>query len=244
MVTGIVSEYNPFHNGHLHHINQIDGYKIAIMSGDFVQRGEIAFINKWARAEMAVKAGIDLVLELPTIYATSNAEFFSYGAISILNNLNIIDHISFGSECGNINMLNKVIHNMSTKEYTTNLKKYINEGYSYPKASELALNFDFTFSANNILAIEYIKAINTLNSKIIPTTIKRTNDYHSKELQEISSATSIRYHYRNNKEIDIAVPSYVNDMIKKENINYMEDLFHYIVYKISTMDLHELSYLL
>ncbi len=241
MVTGIVSEYNPFHNGHLHHINHINGYKIAIMSGDFVQRGEIAFINKWKRAEMAVKAGVDLVLELPTIYATSSAELFSYAAISILHDLNIVDYLSFGSECGDINVLHRVINQMDTKDYTIQLKQYIKEGYSYPKASEMALNLDFTFSANNILAIEYMKAINDLNSHIMPMTIKRTNDYHSEKLEEISSATAIRLHYKKNKDIKMAVPSYVYDIIEKEEINDMHDIFPYIVYKIASTSVKELS---
>ena len=104
-VLGIISEYNPFHNGHLHHLNYSkeitnSTFSIAVMSGNFTQRGDTALIDKWTRAEMALKAGIDLVIELPTVYATSSAENFAEGAIKILNSLGIVDYVSFGSEIG------------------------------------------------------------------------------------------------------------------------------------------------
>ena len=110
-ITGIITEYNPFHNGHLYHLNSAinktksDGI-VCIMSGNFVQRGEPALIDKWKRTEMAILNGVDLVLELPTYYALSSAEFFAKGSVSILNSIGVINNIFFGSECGNIEFIN------------------------------------------------------------------------------------------------------------------------------------------
>ena len=120
MVLGIIAEYNPFHNGHLYHILKSksiskDDYVVAIISGNFSQRGEPSLIDKWVKAEMALSCGVDLVIELPTIYSISSAENFADGAIKILNSLKIIDHLSFGAECPELNKLN-IIANVLYKE--------------------------------------------------------------------------------------------------------------------------------
>lgn len=213
-VVALIVEYNPFHNGHLYHIQQskkISGadFVVCIMSGNFIQRGEPAIVNKWARARMALLSGIDLVIELPTVYAMASAEYFAHGAVSILNSLGIVNYICFGSESGNITELNKIadiLHNEPDR-YRTVLKKNLEMGLSYPSSREKALkeyiqsseNKDTNITSivscsNNILGIEYLKALKQLNSPIIPlTTCRMGNNYNSELLTgNISSATSIR----------------------------------------------------
>ena len=179
-VLGIVAEYNPFHNGHLYHIEKSKKLSnadltICIMSGNFTQRGEPAIIDKWSRTKMALEAGIDLVIELPLIYSISSAENFAYGSINILNKLGIVDAISFGSEAGDINILNSIadiLHNQP-KEYVSLLNHELSKGVSYPKAQEKAVLMylgdirryaNVLSSPNNILGIEYLKAIKRIKS--------------------------------------------------------------------------------
>ena len=113
-VLGIICEYNPFHNGHLYHLNEAkrltnSDYSVAVISGNFSQRGDPAIVSKWVKTEMALKCGVDLVLELPTIYSISSAENFAYGAIKILDSLNLVDYLCFGSECGDISILDDIV---------------------------------------------------------------------------------------------------------------------------------------
>jgi len=213
-VLGIIAEYNPFHNGHLYHLEQSrklcsTDYTVCVMSGSFIQRGEPALVNKWARAEMALLSGIDLVLELPVVYAMSSAEYFAYGGVKILDSLGIVDHLCFGSESGSLEGLKavaEVLHN-EPQPYKELLKKYLNGGISYPAARESALKeyFERTdgFSedigstmgqSNNILGVEYLKALKRLGSRIKPFTISRIhNSYNTEDITgSISSATSIR----------------------------------------------------
>lgn len=208
-VLGLITEYNPFHNGHKYHLrtskDAVDAtHIVAVMSGNFLQRGEAALTHKWIRAEMAVREGIDLVIELPVAYACNSAEYFAFGAISLLHKLGIIDFICFGSEAGEIEPLQKVAKILYEEplEYKMLLQDYMKKGLPYPKARSLTLshflhhqNLDHTISSpNNILGIEYLKALYRLNSTIIPYTIKRVQaDYHSHQLEgTICSATAIR----------------------------------------------------
>ena len=169
MVLGIIAEYNPFHNGHLYHLLKSkeltkDDYCIAIISGNFTQRGEASLVDKWAKTEMALANGVDLVLELPTLYATSSAENFAEGAIKILTSLKIVDHLSFGAETDNLSKLNIIANTLykEPKEYKNILSDELNKGISFPKARENALvKFlnDNSYSIilnepNNILVIE------------------------------------------------------------------------------------------
>ena len=233
-VLGIISEYNPFHNGHMHHLQECkkntkcDGV-ICIMSGNFMQRGGPAIIDKWKRAQMAIENGVDLVIELPTYYAVSSAEFFAYGSVSILNSLEIVNNLFFGSECGDIKSLTKIAQTLVEEpwEFKEILKRNINSGLTFAKARELAL-IEFTndnyieniiSSSNNILGIEYIKAILKLNSPIVPFTLKREgSSYNDKLLStSFSSATSIREALKNKNDIkftDIYV-RYGNIIAKK-----------------------------
>ena len=212
-VSGIVVEYNPMHNGHIYHIEKTKEltsctHLVAVMSGNFVQRGEPSIVNKWTKCKMALNNGVDLVIELPFVNSISSAEGFCYSSIKILDSLNIIDNICFGSEEGSIDTLKTVasILNSEPLEYKDILNKNLKKGLSYPKARQLSLseyiqnykNEDIDLNllsySNNILSIEYLKALLKLNSKINPVTIQRiNNDYKEINLTgKISSATSIR----------------------------------------------------
>lgn len=187
----IISEYNPFHFGHLYHLNesisQTDtDFKVAIISGNFVQRGEPSIINKWEKAKVALSAGFDLVLELPTLYAISSAENFANGSIKIANQIGS-DYTSFGTESGDLEKLKKLssLINKNEKEYITNVKEKIAEGFSYPKSQELVIDKMFgneflgVCKPNNILGLEYLKSLNAISSNITPITVKRDLDKSS-----------------------------------------------------------------
>lgn len=209
-ITGIIAEYNPFHNGHRYQIQkarEITGadYIIIVMSGNFTQRGTPALIDKYSRAKMALMGGADLVLELPVCYATGSAEYFAAGSIALLTQLGCVDAICFGSECGDIVPLKNIAHalvNEST-DYQKALRTNIKNGSTFPVARNAALAetldgfvpFDVILGyPNNILGIEYIKAILRQNSTIEPFTNMRIgSDYHSYKLADaFSSAISIR----------------------------------------------------
>lgn len=208
-IVGLITEYNPFHNGHEYHIQKAKDLTgadavIVVMSGDFVQRGEPAIMPKHLRAKMALHEGASLVLELPVCFATGSAEQFAYGGVSLLNSLGCVDSICFGSECGDIDSLQKVAKILSDEpdDYRTVLQKYLKSGHSFPAAREMALEevypnehfSNLVKEPNNILGIEYIKALYRLKSAMIPYTIKRiSSNYHDEELADIySSATAIR----------------------------------------------------
>jgi predicted nucleotidyltransferase len=228
-VVGLITEYNPFHNGHKYHIEQARNltgadYVIAVMSGNFVQRGAPAVIDKYSRTKMALQNGVDLVLELPVCYATGSAEFFAHGAISILDKLGVVDAVCFGSECGDISLLTSAAEFLlhAPKSFETQLQDNMKEGLTYPAARSKALeqamgdmdtNRKHSLSMvltepNNILGVEYSKALINFSSGIEPITIKRISaHYHEKELSDskpstgkdlelcdpvISSATAIR----------------------------------------------------
>ena len=208
-IVGLITEYNPFHNGHRYHIKkakEITGadYCIAVMSGDFVQRGAPAFLPKHLRTEMALHGGCDLVLELPVCYATGSAEYFANGAISILDNLGCVDAVCFGSECGDYKSLEKIAQVLADEpcKYKNLLQMNLKAGHSFPSARQLALEtyfHDDNLTAiikepNNILGIEYIKALILKNSSMTGYTITREDSsYHDIELSErYSSASSIR----------------------------------------------------
>jgi len=209
-VLGIVGEYNPFHNGHLYHLEQAkkqthSNYTVAIMSGNFTQRGSTSLIDKWSKAEAAIKSGIDLVIELPVLYATSSAENFADGAIKILNSLKVVDYISFGVENSDIETLQKfsdILYD-EPREYKSILNRELKTGISYPKARENALitflGGDKKYSniistPNNILGIEYLKALKKQKSKIQPIAIERYEAGYNDNTYtgNIASATAIR----------------------------------------------------
>ena len=166
-------------------------FTIAVMSGNFVQRGDTSLVDKWTKTEMALKAGIDLVIELPLLYSISSAENFADGAIKILNSLQVVDYLSFGSEIGDISPLNDIASFLykEPKEFSALITNQLRSGMSYPKAREIAMALYFKDSKkytdimnnpNNILGIEYLKSLKKHRSPIIPLTIKRDySDYNS-----------------------------------------------------------------
>ena len=195
-VIGLIVEYNPFHNGHLHHIQEIDrlfedNIKIAVMSGDFVQRGEPSLINKFEKIKIALSQGIDIVIELPAFYSTQSAEIFAKGSVNLLNKLSC-SHIVFGSESNDLDKLKRIATISLTKEFELSLREFLAEGFSYPTAFSKAL-FDEKLGYNDILSLEYLKAIRNLNSKIEAYCIKREKTgYYDDEKDNFSSATYIR----------------------------------------------------
>lgn len=258
-ITGIITEYNPFHNGHLYHLNSAkketncDGV-VCIMSGNFVQRGEPSLIDKWKRAEMAILNGVDLVIELPTFYALSSAEFFAKGSVSILDSIGVINNIFFGSECGNISYLNKIAKALTSesKELQSEIKENLKTGMTYAKARELSLTKilndssleEVLSSSNNILGIEYIKSLINLNSSITPMTLKREGSkYNDKALNStFSSATSIRESLKNDLSLT-KLEKYLPDkslnilnLLYESNYPFVfqEDMYPYIKYKLLT----------
>lgn len=255
-VVGVITEYNPFHNGHKYHIEEakkITGadYVIAVMSGDFVQRGCPAIISKYDRSLMALNNGVDLVFELPICYSTGSAQYFALGAVSLLNSLGIVDYICFGSESGDIKALEEAasIFFNPTESFKRILYSYIREGFSYPaaraKAAENALGIDsksnnayiaakLISEPNNILGIEYIKALKQIDSPIRPVTIKRHKaNYHDKNPGSIiSSATAIRNILENKHKSDL---SSIKSSVPKNVYDYFNDN-HYITYPITIED--------
>lgn len=263
-ILGIVSEYNPFHNGHLHHLDvskQLTktDFSVAIMSGNFVQRGDTSLINKWVKTEMALKSGVDLVIELPAVYALSSAENFADGAVKILDSLGVVDFISFGSEIGEITPLNDIANILykEPKEFSSLITTQLKSGLSYPKAREIALSQFFGSSKkyteilnnpNNILGVEYLKALKRHKSHIRPLTIKRDySDYNSTKVKKgIASATAIRTMIQNNKNVHYVVPYETYELLEEEinNGRIIKDLSVFekeIIYSLRKMSLSEIA---
>ena len=235
---GIICEYNPFHNGHLYHIKKIkelfpDSMIILVMSGNFTQRADASIINKWDKTEIALKNGIDLVIELPFEFTVQSADFFAYGAVNILNNLDV-DYLVFGSESNDINILTKIADIQLTIKYNDLVKKYTKEGINYSTSLSKALEefgYNDIKNPNDILGISYIRELKKLNSKIKPISIKRTTDYNSKELTDnITSATSIREHIKD-KNIKKYVPNNVYPYLNKK-LYFIDEYFPLLKYKI------------
>ena len=202
---GIVAEYNPFHNGHLYQIRKIkeifgeDVLIVVVISGDFVQRGEILFLDKWEKTQVSLGCGVDLVVELPLYYSIQNAEIFSRMATKILDYLGI-DIQVFGAEEANIEVLQKVLELQKRQDYKDKLMKYMKKGNSYSTSQRLALkeyNLDGIVKSNNILALEYMREIENSNLKIKPYIIKREiSEYNeenvSEDREEFASASFLR----------------------------------------------------
>lgn len=212
-VAGLITEYNPFHTGHLFHIEQakrLSGadYILVIMSGDFVQRGTPAILDKYARAEMALLCGADAVIELPVRFACASAEFFACGAVFLLEQLGITDFLCFGSECGNLKELQTAARLLSEESdsFQKKIREHLKQGESYPSARMKAFSSEFSrqFSEeapykllsepNNILGLEYLKALKRIKSQMTPLTFKRQEaGYHDEDFcRNFASATALR----------------------------------------------------
>ena len=219
---GIIAEFNPFHNGHVYLINKIkkkfpNSFITVVLSTNFSERGEISMLNKWDKTRLALEYGVDLVVELPFIFATQSADIFSNTSIKILESLKM-DYLVFGSETNDVDVLKNLASTiLYNQEYPTLLKKYLKLGNSYPSSVSKAL-YNLTnielINSNDILGVTYIKTILENDYDIKPITIKRTNSYLSKNTTgNISSATCIRDNYFNNKDISNYIP--------KETLKYL-----------------------
>ena len=215
-VTGIVAEYNPFHNGHAYQIREARkltdcDYCVAVISGDFVQRGEVSVFSKYLRTKMALLSGADLVLEIPSIFAVSSAEDFAAGSVALLDNLGVVTHLCFGSELGQSKNFMKAakILGKESAAFSGKLKEGLQNGLSWPQARAFALNAELSYhegtkdskeiislleTPNNLLGVEYCKALLRRGSSITPVTVRRKgNGYHSEDLDgEMASASAIR----------------------------------------------------
>lgn len=265
-VLGIIAEYNPFHNGHLYHLEQSKKetgatYTVAIMSGNFTQRGNTSIIDKWSKAESALHCGIDLVLELPVLYSISSAENFADGAIKILDSLKVVDYLSFGAETADVSTLNEIAKVLYTepRKYKTFLSHELKKGLSFPKARENALMMylndirrftNVISSPNNILGIEYLKALLKYKSNIKPIAIHRTaNGYDDLSYSDnIASSTAIRNIMKNNG-FDILrnllpEPSYSILIKNLKQGHIVPDLSAFekeIIYNLRKMDISEIA---
>ena len=183
-IIGIIAEYNPFHNGHLYHINKIkekypDSLIVLVLNGYFTERGHISILSKEDKVKISLDNNCDIVIELPFLYGTQSADIFAYTSIKLLNELKV-EKIIFGSESNNIDLLNKVVDiELNNPTYEDNVKKYLDEGLNYPTAMKKALNIEEDINnPNDLLGISYLKAIRKINPSITAETIQRTNDYH------------------------------------------------------------------
>ncbi len=245
-VIGVIAEYNPFHLGHLYQINKIkemykDSIIIAIVSSSFTQRGDVSILNKWDKARIALDNGIDLVIELPYFYAGQSSDIFAKGAVTILNYLGI-DTLVFGMESDDINNLKLMADiQLNDKNYNNIVKDYLSNGYNYPTALSKAikdiLNLDIKYP-NDLLALSYIKQVKLINNNINVIGIKRTNDYHSKEItNNIVNASLIREQFKNNLDISNYIPNYDTNKLYNVSVNDFYPLLKYqILNNINNLD--------
>lgn len=265
-VLGIIAEYNPFHNGHLYQIEEAKkqtgaDYVVAVISGNFTQRGNTSLVNKWIKTDMALRSGVDIVIELPTVYSISSAENFAEGAIKILDSLKIVDTLCFGTETADFAALNNIANVLYSepKEYVSLLNHELGKGVSYPKARESALMMylndikryaNILSGSNNILAIEYLKALKKLKSSMRPFSVQRKKVYYNDEriVDEFASSTAIRKLVSRGQydEIRKVIPT-SSYMLLKEEIrkgSFVLDILKFekeILYNLRKMTVSEIA---
>lgn len=262
-VLGIIAEYNPFHNGHLYHLNESkkltnSDITVAVIGGNFTQRGDTSIIDKWSKTKMALENGVDLVIELPTIYSISSAENFANGAIKILNSLGIVDYISFGTECADISILKDIALLLAEEPplFKSTLSSYLNEGLSFPLARQKAIETFFNndpkylniiSSPNNILGIEYLKALKSVSSNITPVCISRSKTNYNDNvcLENIASATAIRQAILNdNKDLGNLMPKESFHILESKKNDFVSSISCFekeILYKFRTMSIVDIQ---
>ena len=237
-IIGIVAEYNPFHNGHLYQIQKIkekypDSILVVVVSSTFTQRGTVSILNKWTKTKIALDNHIDIVIELPFVYATQSSDIFAKGAVALLNKLKVT-RIIFGTERDNLNELSLSADiQLNNKEYHKLVKLYLSKGLNYPTATNKALE-DLTgqvvTTPNDLLALSYIKEIKSNNYQIKYENIKRTSSYHGTEINNnITSASNIRKLYQENKDIDNLIP-YSKEQLYKVDMNKFLPLLKYQIF--------------
>ena len=261
-ISGIICEYNPFHNGHLYHIRETrkNGatHIVAVMSGNFVQRGDVAIMDKLERAKLAVRSGADLVLELPVQYCLSSAENFATGAVYLLKSLGVVDEISFGSECGDVDELRKALDTTEITErvHAEEIHAIMEKGYTYPRALASVINgidpevAEIACSPINKLAIEYMRALNRFSSAIQPFTVKRLiADHDSDTMRDgFTSASKIREQLEKDKSA-VAIRDYTTELwisaiesaMSKGEIASLDNLERVMLYKLRSCDVDEIA---
>lgn len=262
-ISGIICEYNPFHNGHLYHIRETrkNGatHVVAVMSGNFVQRGDTAVMDKLDRARLAVRSGADLVIELPVQYCLSSAENFANGAVWLLRSLGVVQELSFGSECGDTAKLNRALYVADTaaSAHRDEVISIMEKGYTYPRALSSVINgIDSEAAAiisepNNLLAVEYMRALKRLAPDIIPFTVKRTGASHDSRNADdaYASASYIRELISSGQygagKLGLYTTSIwaeaVSDAVRSGNAADISRLERVILYKLRTASAKELS---
>lgn len=257
-IVGIIAEYNPMHNGHIYHIKKTKeltnaDYVVVIMSGSFTEQGNIAVLDKFTRAKIAIENGADLVIELPTIHATSSAEGFAKGAVNILNSLGCITHLAFGAETDDLESLQKIAETCIDKEaeIVTLTKEYLKQGITSALARDNALKdlldsncYKMINKPNNILGIEYLKALYALNSQIKPVLVERLESNHN-ELEIVNSnqyvsSTAIRETLFNQsitldnklQNIESFAPKNVINELTKNTFKSNENIWEILRYEI------------
>ncbi len=241
---GIIAEYNPFHKGHLYHINKIkeiypDSILVLVMSSSFCQRGEPSIINKWDKTKIAIESGIDLVIELPFVFSTQSADTFAYGSTTLLEKLKV-ENLIFGSESNDIEKIKKLVQvQLNNEQFDVLTKIYMKMGENYPTAlskSLLDICGENITLPNDVLGISYVKAIMKNNYKLNPLCIKRTSSFHSMSLDTpITSASAIRKGLLENKSVVNNIPNNVIKYLEKP-LHFQENYFKFLKYKIMNED--------
>jgi predicted nucleotidyltransferase len=245
---GIIAEYNPLHNGHVYHIQEAKkrtgaDYVIVIMSGNFVQRGAPAIVDKYIRTKTALLEGADLVIELPSYYATSSAQYFARGAIYLLHKMGVLDFLCFSSECGDLSSLSHAacLLEKESTAFKHSLHLFLKKGYSFPMARTYALqsmghSSPLLFSPNNLLAVEYLQALRYFKSPIRPVTMKRMGaSYHDLSLSTLyPSASGIRNSLQHSLHPleELAVPLSSQSLLKDTPFLYSNDFSSLLFYQL------------
>lgn len=245
-ILGIVVEYNPFHTGHLYHLEKAKeivqpDLTIAIMSGNYVQRGEVAIIDKFKRSELAIKYGVDLVIELPFVYVSQSADYFCKGAIDLLYHIGVTDLV-FGSECGTIETFKEIAYAIEKQPeiYNQYVKDSMNQGLRYPDACNQALSQllgKSIVTPNDLLGLGYVKEVIFNHYPINLHCIERSNDYHETTLNKVASATALRKALFNHEDVQ----DYLFDMSYYTKLYKQSDFFDYLKYQIIIQDENSLK---
>ena len=241
-ILGIIVEYNPFHTGHLYHLQKAKemvkpDLTIAIMSGNYVQRGEVAIIDKFKRSELAIKYGVDLVIELPFAYVCQSADYFCKGAIDLLYHIGITDLV-FGSECGDIDTFKEIAYaiKIHPNEYDQYVKAAMKKGLRYPDACNQALSLLLNKSIktpNDLLGLGYVKEVIENDYPITLHCIKRSNDYHDTTLTKIASATALRKALKEKQDVH----DYLLDIKKIHLVDEgIENLLKKVIFNVSSYE--------
>ena len=242
-VIGIICEYNPFHNGHLYHLQRAKeiaegGIVIAILTGYFSMRGDISVINKFDKVKTAIDNGVNITIELPYLLGTQNADVFAFNAVKLLNQMGVTEIIA-GSECNDINIIKEAVNLENNPSFHSDIKSHLDKGLSYRKSYSLAMEkYSLNLSSNDMLNIKYLQAINKINNDIKLTLIKRiNNDYNDIELNEtnIQSATAIR----SATEIGNYVPEYINCIFKEKGFYDLNKFTPILKHLLLTQNLHK-----